>query len=186
MAQTALSIELAQLKDVPKIHQLISYFADRNEMLHRPLSELYENLRDFYVIRQGDDIIACASLHVVWSDLAEIKAVAVREDFQSQGLGKQLIHHCMEAGKEMGLKSVFVLVIKTAYYEQLGFQQVDVMALPRKVWGECLRCPKFPSCNEVAMVYHLTPDGAESLLKDPGGDVPSALLPVWNVAGRSG
>lgn len=181
-----LAIQPAQLNDVPKVHQLISYFADQNEMLHRPLSELYENLRDYYVIREGNEVIGCSALHVVWSDLAEIKAVAVREDHQSQGLGKQLIHHCMEEAKALGLSSVFVLVMKTTYYEQLGFQQVDVMTLPRKVWGECLRCPKFPHCNEVAMVYHLQPGGAESLQKDMDQDIPSALLPVWNVTGRSG
>ena len=185
-ATAEFAIQRAQLSDVPKIHQLITYFANQDEMLHRPLSELYENIRDYYVIRVGDEIIGCSALHVVWSDLAEIKAVAVREDHQSQGLGKQLIHHCMEEAKSMGLSSVFVLVLKTGYYEQLGFRQVDVMTLPRKVWGECLRCPKFPHCNEVAMVYNLQPGGADSLQQDPDGDVPSALLPVWNNAGRSG
>ncbi|MSQ26737.1 MAG: N-acetyltransferase [Dehalococcoidia bacterium] len=177
-------IQRAALADMPKIHALITPFADRNDMLHRPLSELYENARDYLVIKQGDEVIACASLHIVWSDLAEIKAVAVDEDYQSHGLGKMLMNHCFNEARALSLATVFVLTHKVDYYAQFGFEQVDVMSLPRKVWGECLRCPKFPSCNEYAMVYHLRPGGAESLQQDPE-DIPTVLFPMWTNVGRS-
>lgn len=176
----------AKLPDMPQVHKLVTYFADKGDLLHRPLSELYENVRDYYIIKEGDEIIACASVHVLWSDLAEIKAVAVREEYQSHGLGKLLMNRCFEEAREMDLATVFVLTHKPAYYEQFGFQLVDVMTLPRKVWGECLRCPKFPNCNELAMVYHLKPGGAESLVADPGEAIPIANLPIWSAAGRSG
>ena len=179
-------IQPANLGDVPKIHALITPFADRNEMLHRPLSELYENLRDYFVIKSEDELIACASLHLVWSDLAEVKAVAVHEDYQSHGLGKMLMNRCFDEARELGLATVFVLTHKTDYYAQFGFELVDVMTLPRKVWGECLRCPKFPNCNEYAMVFHLRPGGAESLVVDPGEAIPTISFPLWNTTGRSG
>ena len=177
-------IQRAALTDVPTIHALITPYADRNDMLHRPMSELYENIRDYLVIKQGDELLACASVHVLWSDLAEVKAVAVKEEYQSHGLGKMLMNRCFDDAREMGLATVFVLTHKMDYYAQFGFQQIDVMSLPRKVWGECLRCPKFPNCNEYAMVYHLRPGGAESLQKDPE-DIPTVLFPMWNNASRS-
>jgi len=179
-------IERAKLSDMPEVHKMITYFADRDEMLHRPLSELFENVRDYYVIKENDAIIACGSLHVVWDDLAEVKAVAVREDYQSQGLGKLIVNKCIDEAREMGIATVFCLTIKPGYYEQVGFLQNDVMTLPRKVWGECLRCSKFPHCNEIAMVLHLRPGGAASLVHDPSEGMPIVSFPIWEAAGRSG
>ena len=181
-----LHIEPATLRDMDSVHELVTSFANRNEMLHRPLSELYENFRDYFVVKDEGRVVACGSVHVVWNDLAEIKAVGVREEYQSQGWGKRMIAQCMEAAREMGIATVFVLTHKTGYYDQLGFEEINVTSLPRKVWGECLRCPKFPNCNEIAMVYHLVPGGAGSLLVDPGETIPTIALPVWNTAGRSG
>ena len=137
------------------MHQLINYFADKGEMLPRPLSELYENIRDYFVIRQGERVIACAALHVAWSDLAEIKSVAVAEDNQEQGVGAQLVDACLREARELGIPTVFCLTYKPAFFEKFGFYQLDKMELPRKVWTECYRCPKFPNCDEVALLCHL-------------------------------
>lgn len=137
------------------MHQLINYFADRGEMLARPLSELYENIRDYFVIRQGEQVIACIALHVSWSDLAEIKSLAVTEGSQNQGIGAELVEACLDEAREIGIPTVFCLTDKPVFFERLGFQRQDKMELPRKVWTECYRCPKFPNCDEVALVYHL-------------------------------
>ena len=148
-------IEKARISDVAQMHELINYFADKDEMLARSLSEIYENIRDYFVVRQGERVIACASLHVMWSDLAEIKSVAVAEGSQGQGIGDQLVETCLKEAKELGMPTVFCLTYKPAFFERLGFSQLDKMELPRKVWGECYRCPKFPDCDEVALIYHL-------------------------------
>ncbi len=148
-------IEKARIQDVPQIHQLINYFADKGEMLARPLSELYENIRDYFVIREGERVIACAALHISWSDLAEIKSVAVTEDSQQQGIGAQLIEICLKEAKGLGIATVFCLTYQPAFFEKLSFSQVDRMELPRKVWTECYRCPKFPDCDEVALICQL-------------------------------
>ncbi|MFQ6122245.1 MAG: N-acetyltransferase [Dehalococcoidales bacterium] len=149
------SVEKAKIQDVTQMHRLINYFADKGEMLARPLSEIYENIRDYFVIREGKQVIACAALHVCWSDLAEIRSVAVAEDSQQQGIGAQLIEACLTEAKELGISTIFCLTYQPDFFQKLGFSQVDKMELPRKVWTECYRCPKFPDCDEVALIYTL-------------------------------
>ena len=148
-------VEKARIKDIPQMQKMINCFADRGEMLPRPLSEMYENIRDYFVIRHGEQVIACAALHIMWSDLAEVKSLAVDENSQRQGLGDQLVQTCLNEAKEIGIPTVFCLTYKPAFFEGQGFTQVDKMELPQKVWTECYRCPKFPNCDEVALIYHL-------------------------------
>ena len=148
-------LEKARIQDVPQIHKLINHFADKGKMLGRPLSEIYENLRDYFVIRQDERVVACAALHVSWADLAEIKSVAVAEDKQRQGLGARLVEACLKEARELGIVTVFCLTYQPAFFEKFGLSQVDRMELPRKVWTECYRCPKFPDCDEVALTCQL-------------------------------
>ncbi len=145
----------ARIQDVPQIHHLVNSFADRGEMLGRPISELYENIRDFFVTREGERVIACAALHVMWSDLAEIKSVAVAEDSQRQGIGARLVKACLKEARSLGIPTVFCLTYQPAFFEGQGFTRIDKMELPRKVWTECYRCPKFPDCDEIAFICHL-------------------------------
>jgi len=148
-------VEKARIKDVDQMHQLVNHFAERGEMLARPLSEMYENIRDYFVVRDGERVMACGALHVSWLDLAEIKSVAVAEDNQDKGVGAQLVAACLGEAKELGIPTVFCLTYKPAFFERFGFSQVDKMELPRKVWTECYRCPKFPDCDEVALICRL-------------------------------
>jgi amino-acid N-acetyltransferase len=150
-------MEKARIKDVVEMQQLINSFADKSEMLPRSLSEIYENIRDYFVIRQDERVIACASLHVSWSDLAEIKSVAVAEAYQNQGIGTRLLEACLQEARELGIPTVFCLTYKPAFFEKFGLYQLDRMELPRKVWTECYHCPKFPNCDEVALICHLEP-----------------------------
>ena len=147
--------EKAKIGEVPQMHRLVNYFAGRGDMLPRSLSEMYESIRDYFVIRRDDEVLACAALHVSWADLAEIKSLAVAEDIQRQGMGSRLIVACLDEAKELGIPTVFCLTYKPALFEKFSFSQVDKMELPRKVWTECYRCPKFPDCDEVALIYHL-------------------------------
>ncbi len=150
-----MKIEKARINDATQMHELINYFADKGEMLARALSEIYENIRDYFVVRQGERVIACAALHVSWADLAEVKSVAVAEDSQGQRIGDQLVEACLKEARELGIPTVFCLTYKPAFFEKLGFTQVEKAELPHKVWSECYRCPKFPNCDEVALIYHL-------------------------------
>lgn len=145
--------EKSRINDIAQIHKLVNYFADKGEMLPRALSELYENMRDFFVVRHGEQLVACAALHIFWSDLAEIRAVSVVEEMQDQGAGALVIQACLEEARSMGIETIFCLTYMPDFFEQFGFRQVDKLELPRKIWGECLRCPKFPDCDEVALIY---------------------------------
>ena len=156
---SALRAERATVRDADAIHRLINFWAARGEMLPRTLGETYENLRDFFVVREGDETVACGALHITWADLAELKSLAVREDRASAGYGSTIVRACIDEGQTLGLERLFALTYRPGFFERLGFEQVDVMTLPRKVWNECYRCPKFPGCNEIAMVCELG-DGA--------------------------
>lgn len=150
-----MKIEKAKISDVPQMHKLINHFAEKDEMLPRSLSELYENLRDCFVVKEGDRLLGCVALHVFWSDLAEIRSLAVAEDSRDKGIGVELIKACMQEAKELGIPVVFCLTYRPDLFKKFEFQQVDKMELPRKVWSECYRCPKFPDCDEVALIYNL-------------------------------
>lgn len=149
-------VEKARISDAPQLHRLINHFADKGEMLHRPLSEIYENIRDYFVIRgPNGEIVACCALHICWSDLAEIKALAVKEERQGEGLGSLLVEACLKEARDIGIPKVFCLTYKPKFFEKFGFKRIDMSKLPRKVWGECQRCPKFPNCDEIAMIKRL-------------------------------
>jgi len=149
-----MTVEKARIDDVQRMHELVNSFADKDEMLARALSELYENLRDFFVIRDSSNqVIACVSLHILWEDLAEIRSLAVHEDKQDQGLGSVLVRACLNEAEELGIPTIFCMTYKPVFFERHNFRRVDKMELPRKVWSECYRCPKFPDCDEVALVY---------------------------------
>ena len=147
-------VEKAKIQDIPQIHRLINDYAGKGEMLARPLSELYEDIRDYFVIKEGDDVLACGALHVSWSDLAEVRSVAVAEGRKNQGLGATLVAACLEEAAALGIKSVFCFTYQPAFFKRSGFVDVDKMELPRKVWTDCFRCPKFPNCDETALIYH--------------------------------
>jgi amino-acid N-acetyltransferase len=147
-----LKVQPAAVADARAIHELVNGYARRGEMLPRTMSEIYEGLRDFSVVRDGGEVIACGALHIVWEDLGEVRSIAVRDDKQGLGLGTLLVRAHLQEARELGLRTVFALTYRPEFFERLGFRQADVMTLPRKVWNECYRCPKFPTCNEIAVV----------------------------------
>jgi amino-acid N-acetyltransferase len=147
-------VEKAKITDVPQIHKLINGFAERGQMLARPLSEIYESIRDFFVIRKDGEVVACAALHVSWSDLAEIRSVAVMEDKQKQGLGAKLVAACLKEAADLGIETVFCFTYQPEFFKRQKFVDIDKAELPRKVWTDCFRCPKFPNCDEIALIYH--------------------------------
>ena len=153
-----LLVDKAGVRDAAEIHSLVNQFAQRGDMLPRTPAEVYENLRDFFVLRDGRQLLACVALHIVWEDLAEVRSLAVREESQAQGLGAILVQASVEEARSLGLSTLFALTYRPGFFEKLGFRQADVMSLPRKVWNECYRCPKFPGCNEIAMVLDLGGD----------------------------
>ncbi|MBK32872.1 MAG: GNAT family N-acetyltransferase [Chloroflexi bacterium] len=149
------AVRPARMDDGSGIAKLVNYWAAQGQMLPRTLGETYEHLRDFYVVEDEDDIVGCAALHLVWSDLAEVKSVAVDERMQGLRIGATLVNACVDEAIQLGLSRIFALTYQPEFFEKLGWKRADVMSLPRKVWNECYRCPKFPSCDEIAMILEL-------------------------------
>jgi amino-acid N-acetyltransferase len=148
-------IRKAQIADVRDIQKLLMTFASRGDMLSRSLSELYESLRDFYVVEEEGVLLGVAALHIVWDDLAEVRSVAVMEDSGRKGIGSRLVQACIDEAHEIGLKRIFCLTYKPDFFAKHGFRLVDKAELPHKVWGDCIKCPKFPDCDENAMILDL-------------------------------
>ena len=145
----------AKIQDVKDIQKLLTHFASRGDMLSRSLSELYECLRDIYVIEEDGRLLGTSSLHIVWEDLAEVRSVAVSEDAGRRGVGTQVVQACIDEARVLGLKRVFCLTYKPDFFAKFGFTIVDKSQLPHKVWGDCMKCAKFPDCDEIAMILDL-------------------------------
>ena len=143
----------ARTGDVIAIQRIINAFADKGAMLHRSLSELYENVRDFYVVEESGEIVGCSALHVNWKDLAELKSLAVLESCQGRGYGRLLVQACVDEAESVGVTKVFALTYVPELFEKLNFFRMDRALLPRKVWTECVYCPKFPDCGEIAVMH---------------------------------
>lgn len=156
-------IESARLSDAPAIHELISSWADRGDMLHRPLGEVYESIRDFKVARLDGRLVGCGALHIMGVDLAEVRSLAVADDVQTRGLGAGIVAACVADARALGIDRVFALTYRPGFFEKQGFRLANVMEFPQKVWKECVRCPFFTDCKEVAVVLDLRAGADEPL-----------------------
>ena len=148
-------IRKAKISDVKEIQRLLTNYASRGEMLSRSLSELYDSLRDFYIYEDEGKVLGTSALHIVWEDLAEVRSVAVAEDSGRRGIGSQVVSACLEEARVLGLKRLFCLTYKPDFFAKFGFVVVDKSDLPHKVWGDCIKCVKFPDCDEIAMILDL-------------------------------
>jgi amino-acid N-acetyltransferase len=150
-----MTVERASLADGEQIKTLIDFYASKDKMLARSLSEIYEHIRDFYVYKDKKVIAGCCALHVSWSDLAEIRSLAVDPRYASKGIGSALVASCLEEAKKMDAKRVFTLTNEPDFFEKQGFKRIQKTELPMKIWGECIYCNKYPNCDEEALVYKL-------------------------------
>ena len=153
-----LFIRKAMIADIKPIHKLLNHYADRGLLLPRPLSELYDHLRDFNVLvenGEAEKIIGACALGICWEDLAEIRSLAVIEDRQGSDYGRRLVEACLQEARSLGLRKVFALTYAEGFFSRMGFRVVEKATLPQKVWGDCLKCPKFPECDEIAMALDL-------------------------------
>ena len=141
------------MSDVKTIQTLIAEYARKGDMLPRSLSSIYENLRDYFVYESGDgEVIGSAAIHIMWEDLAEVRSLAVREGEMGRGIGTKLVEACISEAIVLGITRIFALTYRPDFFRRLGFREVDKSELPHKIWSDCLKCPKFPDCDEVALV----------------------------------
>lgn len=143
----------ARFGDTETIYSLIAVYAKNGEMLARSRNAIYENLRDFVVAEDEDgEVVGVGGLHITWDAMAEVCAMAVAPEVIRQGIGSGIVKMLMAEGKELGVKTIFTLTYKPKFFESLGFEIVDRNDLPHKIWKDCIDCPKFPDCDEIALV----------------------------------
>jgi len=128
-------------------------------MLPRPYAQVMDKIRDFVVAVDKSapeaGLKGIVALHVVGEDLAEIRSLAVDESLQGKGIGKKLLDFCLNDANELQLKRVFALTYQTEFFAKLGFQKVEKLTLPQKIWGDCVHCAKFSDCDEIAMLLNI-------------------------------
>ncbi len=146
-----MNVEKSVIGDAKAIFDLMSQYTECGILLPRNLDEIYRNIRDFFVCRDADGIVGCASLQIVWEDLAEIKSLAVHRDKWGRGIGSSLVRACMDEARTMNMPTVFVLTREMKFFCNFGFEPIDKSQLPQKVWSDCVVCPKFPNCDEEAL-----------------------------------
>ncbi len=153
-------IRNAHMGDIKKIYKLLQYFADKDLLLGRSLSSLYDQLRDFSVFVENDPrdpndekLVGVCALHICWENLAEIRSLAVIDEYQGKGVGRQLVDKALKEADSYGINRVFTLTYQPVFFRKLGFKDVDKSELPHKVWSDCINCSKFPDCNEEALIW---------------------------------
>lgn len=145
----------AKISDVEPVHALITYYADRGLMLARSRAMLYESLRDLTIAEENGSVVGAGTLNIIWEDLAEIRALAVSPAYTGRGIGRNLVQHFIDEACALGIPRVFVLTYQQVFFEKCGFRVVAKESLPQKVWKECVNCPKFPNCEEIAMIIDI-------------------------------
>jgi N-acetylglutamate synthase (EC 2.3.1.1) len=150
-----LKIRKAKVKDATEIFKILQHFALKEVLLPRSLNSIYENIRDFFVCEVDGKIVGVGSLHVYWEDLAEIKSLAVKEEYQHLGIGRSIVQECLNEAKELGIKRVFALTYVPDFFRKIGFEITDKSNFPQKVWTECIHCVKFNDCHEIPVSINL-------------------------------
>ncbi len=155
-------IRSAAIHDVPRIQEIINSHAEMGKMLFKSAAQLYESLRDFAVYEIGGEltdgrlspgrVVGCTALSIIWADLAEVRSLAVDEEFRGRGIGRRLVEWAADEARRLHIRRLMSLTYEQAFFEKLGFEAVSKDSLPLKVWSDCVRCPKRDGCDEVAMV----------------------------------
>lgn len=149
------TVRRARLSDVEAVVCLINSHATRGEMLPKSLNQVYQNVRDFVVAERQGQIVGCGALHVLWGNLAEVRSLAVVDSCRRQGIGGLMLQALLRDAERLGVPQVFALTYRPGFFERWGFRTVERESLPRKIWVDCIDCPKFLQCDEVAVLLDL-------------------------------
>lgn len=161
--QTATQVRKATIRDIQPILGLINSYAAQGLMLPRTEFDLSENIRDFSVCFEGESLLGCGALHFYTPVTAEIRSLAVAPDTKGRGIGRAIVQALEEEARENGLEAVFAFTYVSQFFARLGFQEVERGELPLKAWKDCLRCPKFQNCDEIAVLKRLQTHSPEEL-----------------------
>ncbi len=167
MTQTCLKVRKAGMRDIPPILSLIDAYAADGIMLPRTEFEMSENIRDFSVAYDGERLAGCGALHFYTPTTAEVRSLAVLPDLKQKGVGRALVEALEAEARENDLEAIFAFTYAPGFFAKSGFVEVERGELPLKAWKDCLRCPKFQNCDEIAVLKRLKSPEFQSLHKLP-------------------
>lgn len=174
-------IRPATIHDVPRIQDVINSHAELGKMLFKSYAQLYESLRDFGVYEIDGQVVGCVALTIIWADLAEIRSLAVDDEYRGQRIGTKLIEWTVEEARRLGIRRLMALTYELRFFEKLDFESVGKESLPLKVWSDCVRCPKRDGCDEIAVVRVL-PDVEAPALPSAPPTPRGVSIPVLGIA----
>lgn len=180
-----LEVRKADMGDIAPLLELINAYAAKGIMLPRTEFEMSENIRDFSVIYSGGHLIGCGALHFYSPVIGEVRSLAVDPNWKTHGVGRRMVQALIEEARVFSLDAVFAFTYVADFFRRMEFQEVERGELPLKAWKDCLRCPKFHCCDEIAMVRILRPDHwqeREHRLPKQDGDE-TVFLPILTVNG---
>ncbi|HWR51080.1 MAG TPA: N-acetyltransferase [Bryobacteraceae bacterium] len=188
--EVPLEVRKASLNDLPELLRVINAYAAKGIMLPRTEFEMAENIRDFTVVYAGGRLAGCGALHLYTPQIAEVRSLAVQPESKGCGAGRKVVQALELEARAFGLAGVFAFTYIPRFFEKLGFREIDRGELPLKAWKDCLRCPKFSCCDEIAVIKYFDPSskGVEYTLKRAHADTAPApdptLIPVPQVRNR--
>jgi amino-acid N-acetyltransferase len=141
----------ALMGDAEQIYELANFYAEKGQMLARTRHQIYENIRDFLIAEDRGEIVGAGALHMMWSDLAEVRTLAVAEAYKRKGIGREIVRGLLQEGEALGVKKFFALTYQPEFFRACGFGEEDKNNMPQKIWMDCINCPKFPNCDEICM-----------------------------------
>ena len=150
-----LNLRKAGMADIPALLKLINAYATQEIMLPRTELDLSENIRDFTVLYSGFHLIGCGALHFYTPTSGEVRSLAIAPGWKEHGFGKKIVEALAAEATESGLHAIFAFTYVPDFFGKIGFRVVERGELPLKVWKDCLRCPKFQCCDEIAMIRPL-------------------------------
>jgi amino-acid N-acetyltransferase len=157
-SDSRLVIRKARMADVGDMYRIVNHYAETQLMLPKTELQLYENLRDYSVALDPDlpnRLTGCGALHIYWDNLAEIRALAIAPEMTGKGVGTALVRSLLAEARDMGIGQIFLFTYEPKFFSRFGFIQVEHNTLPLKVYNECFNCPKFNTCDELAMVLNI-------------------------------
>ncbi len=156
-AGAPLSVRKAVMHDIVPILDIINGYAAKGVMLPRTEFELSEAIRDFTVVVAGEELLGCGALHFYTPTIGEIRSLAVLEEAKTRGVGRRVVEALVKEAQDYELDAVFAFTYVSQFFRKVGFHEVERGALPLKAWKDCVRCPKFQACDEIAVLRVLRP-----------------------------
>jgi amino-acid N-acetyltransferase len=180
-----LEVRKAGMRDIAPILDLINSYAAKGIMLARTEFEMSESIRDFSVAYAGDRLLGCGALHFYTPAMGEIRSLAVDPERKAGGIGRRLIESLAAEAEAFELDAIFAFTYVPGFFGKMGFHEVERGELPLKAWKDCLRCPKFQACDEIAVLRVLRPERWSGPGRMPESEGP-VLLPILKAGLRAG